>query len=954
MAVPLQPNSQAMKLKTTAALALLITHLGWGQAETLYTPKQGERLSELLMRQQLLPGTARNAQGQALQLEGMVLQRAALRGKQELQKTQLITQLAVMGPSKVPAYLQPLVDGLPVTGRQLLPSQDGHVLAGKINLDPILQNNDQLVIQPLGNTIAVLGTKGQCIAEFKPEVSVLAYLEQCFPKSSWYQFGEGFDQAWLVQPSGEVTQLNVGLWNQTEQTLPQPGAWVWAPARNSGWAEQESLRLVQFLQTQGAYKQPADTTVQAAVVKAPAADAVAANNTPFDYTVRPTRSDWGTVGLLQMPSARMAEEGTISITASRVEPYSRYSFIYQPFEWLEAGFRYSIITNRRFGLDAFSGDRKYQDKSVDLKVRLLDETAYVPEVAMGLRDIGGTGLFSSEYFVANKRAGKFDFTLGLGFGNMATGGGISNPFSFISEEFDRRPQVNFGAGGEANSETYFRGEAALFGGVEWQTPWQDLILKVEVDGNDYSNEPLNNPQVQSSNINYGAVYRINDYIDFSVSVQRGNTMGFALSFKENVSKYAVPKLTDPKPVVVTQGPRPTSTDWEKTVKLVEQQTTWNVESVQQRGSEVQLTVKNADVTYPAKAVDKATAALHENVAESINWFSFNYKNRGAEVAQHVVNRKQWAADKTELPVEQTNSNPVAAVEPNSYAYRPVHTDYDPWYNGGVGLGYEQTFGGANGYLFQFTGYARGEIEFTDSTWVTGRIDHVLGGTFDKFTQRGTSRLPQVRTNFREYSTASDTKLSNLQLNHVGQLSQNHFYSLYGGYLESMFGGVGGEYLYRPMNSRWALGVDVNKVKQRAFEQDLDFRDYTVNTGHITAYVDTGFEDILATVSVGQYLAGDKGVTVDLSRVFDNGVKIGAYATKTNVSAEDFGEGSFDKGIYLRVPFDALFTSTVPGDASFNWVQVTRDGGAKLRRALSLFEETSTRSPRTLQFKPATQ
>ena len=114
----------------------------------------------------------------------------------------------------------------------------------------------------------------------------------------------------------------------------------------------------------------------------------------------------------------------------------------------------------------------------------------------------------------------------------------------------------------------------------------------------------------------------------------------------------------------------------------------------------------------------------------------------------------------------------------------------------------------------------------------------------------------------------------------------------------------------------------------------------------------GFEDILATVSVGQYLAGDKGVTVDLSRVFDNGVRIGAYATKTNVSAEDFGEGSFDKGIYLRVPFDALFTSTVPGDASFNWVQVTRDGGAKLRRALSLFEETGVRSPRVFRFKAA--
>ncbi|MGV3468685.1 YjbH domain-containing protein [Limnobacter sp.] len=947
-----------MKLKTTAALALLIAQFGWAHAESIYTPKQGERLSELLMRQQLLPGSATNGEGQTLQLGSMLLKRAELYNKQALQKTQLITLLGMQPKGKVPAYLKPLVESLPATGRQLLPTQDGHEMAAKIHLDPVLQANDSVVLQPTPQHIALLGTGGQCVAEFKPQVSVIAYLQQCFPKRNWYQFGEGFDHAWLVQPTGEVHKLNVGLWNQTEQTLPQPGAWVWAPTRGSGWAEQESLQLVEFLQTQGAFKQANNATP---VVAAPSETITPASNTPFDYTVRPTRSDWGTVGLLQMPSARMAEEGTISITASRVEPYSRYSFIYQPFDWLEAGFRYSIITNQSFGSFEFSGDRKFQDKSVDVKLRLWQESAYLPQVAVGLRDIGGTGLFSSEYFVANKRAGQFDFTVGVGFGNMATGGGISNPFSFITDEFDTRPAPDVGVGGQANSSAYFRGQAALFGGVEWQTPWHDLILKLELDGNDYSGEPRNNPLPRSdSQINYGAVYRINDYIDFSVSVQRGNTMGFALSLKENVSKYAVPKITDPKPVVVTQGPRPASTNWEKTVKLVEEQTTWNVESVQQRGSEVQLTVKNADVTYPAKAVDKATAALHENVAEGINWFSFAYQNRGAEIAEHVVDRNKWAEDKTQLPVlkteqqneQQANGGSVAAVEPNGYPYKPLHTDYDPWYSGSVGLGYEQTFGGANGYLFQFTAVAKGEIEFTNSTWLTGRVDHVLGGTFDKFTQNSTSNLPPVRTDFREYSTASDTKLSNLQLNHVGQLSQNHFYSLYGGYLESMFGGVGGEYLYRPMNSRWALGVDANRVKQRAFEQDFDFRNYTVNTGHITAYVDTGFEDILATVSVGQYLAGDKGVTVDLSRVFDNGVKIGAYASKTNVSAEDFGEGSFDKGIYLRVPFDALFSSTVPGDASFNWVQVTRDGGAKLRRALSLFEETSVRSPRALRFMPA--
>eukprot|EP01036_Dinobryon_divergens_P003927 gene3927-5189_t len=218
-----------MKIKTTAALAFLIAQFGWAQAESIYTPKQGERLSELLMRQQLLPGSAVNGEGQTLQLSGMVLKRAALHNKQALQKTQLLTLLSVLQPGKVPDYLKPLVESMPITGRQLLPTQDGHEMAVKNHLDPVLQASDSLVLQPTPTHITLLSTGGQCVAAFKPQVSIPAYLEQCFPKSSWYKFGEGFDHAWLVQPTGQIVKLNVGLWNQTEQTLPQPGAWVWAP-----------------------------------------------------------------------------------------------------------------------------------------------------------------------------------------------------------------------------------------------------------------------------------------------------------------------------------------------------------------------------------------------------------------------------------------------------------------------------------------------------------------------------------------------------------------------------------------------------------------------------------------------------------------------------------------------------------------------------------------------------
>src|SRR3970040_807650 len=103
-------------------------------------------------------------------------------------------------------------------------------------------------------------------------------------------------------------------------------------------------------------------------------------------------------------------------------------------------------------------------------------------------------------------------------------------------------------------------------------------------------------------------------------------------------------------------------------------------------------------------------------------------------------------------------------------------------------------------------------------------------------------------------------MPNLQLTHVGRLGNNQYYSAYGGYLESMFAGAGGEWLYRPFGSRVAVGVDVNECRKRGFRKDFELRDYRVATGHATTYWDTGWNNVQATLSAGRYLAGDKGVT----------------------------------------------------------------------------------------------
>lgn len=907
----------------------------------------GERLSTYLRRNGLVPSVANS---NTAYLPGLVLQRQELLQAQTLAHTQLLTSLLTHQNSKPSAYTQ-LVQALKPTGRIVLLNTDADYLSLNPQLDPSLQATDQVLIAPQPTSVVTIGDNGPCEVAYQPGVEAPAYIQQCIKPSAWWQPHKAVDTVWLVQPTGQVHKLKTGLWNRQAQVVPMPGAWLLAPSPNgdlnAGDLNSEiAEQLAAFLATQGPAYMPAGPAAQVPAAHIPE-DQVAAQ--PLrDLPV--SASTWGWVGLMQTPTARMRPAGSASFTASRVEPYSRYSIMLQPFDWFEGGFRYTKITNRLFGPQAFSGDQKYLDKNIDAKLRLWKESAYIPEVALGLNDVGGTALFASEYLVASKRFGNFDTSLGLGWGYMGNTHDFANPLGVISSKFDNRPATNFGVGGKLAADTYFRGRASLFGGVQWHTPWNDLIVKLEYEGNNYQNEPLNNPQVQSSRFNYGMVYQYSDSINFHVGVERGNTLSVGISLFENLSTFNTPKVSDPKPLPVTTGPRPTNVDWKQTLQRMQQQTDWQVTEVAQRGSEVKLNVRNADAAYYSESLNRASEVLHQDLPINVKWFTLNYENNGVEVGQHVVDRDQFVSRRVEYGVNEPAKEHVA-IEGYSYPYQPVYEQALERFTNKTALGFRQVLGGADGFLYQFILANDSRINFTKNTWLEGRLAYRLIDNFEKFQQRGNSSLPQVRTNMREYAVTSDFTIPNFALKHMGKLADGHYYGVYGGLLEQMFAGVGGEYLYRPMNSRFAVGVDVNKVRQRTFEQDFELQKYEVNTGHITAYVDTGIQSILASVSVGQYLAGDKGVTVDVFREFNNGVRMGAFATRTNVSAEVFGEGSFDKGIYMTVPFSAFFTKTIPGDANFLWRPITRDGGAKLNRGFSLYSQTEVRNHKALSYKP---
>ena len=149
------------------------------------------------------------------------------------------------------------------------------------------------------------------------------------------------------------------------------------------------------------------------------------------------------------------------------------------------------------------------------------ESAYGPQIARVLRAIGGTGLFAGEYVGANRRWGGWDASLGLGWGYVGGRGNIAAPLSFLGDGFKQRTGNNNSSGGTTNDQSYFRGNAALFGGVQWSSPAGQWVFKAEVDGNDYRVEPLGTTQTQTSPLNLGVVYRYSPHVDMTAGWERG-------------------------------------------------------------------------------------------------------------------------------------------------------------------------------------------------------------------------------------------------------------------------------------------------------------------------------------------------------------------------------------------------------------------------------------------------
>lgn len=917
------------------------------------TINQPQRMSKWLIEQKQQQIT----DDYKLALEWQSSQEKANQAKQQQQLQQKLKQLAEKHQQIMP--LVQWISQLPATGRVNLSKQDARYLEVNPQFDPILQQGDSVQQHVRQHHVTVLFDNARtCKVQHQMGIHARAYVESCLMH---LQSKKTADDGYLISPDGSIEKITLSNWNAKTQTSPVPASWLWIPSQNNGWSKQLKQEVAKFLATQGVGLRALDKQNTSVIPLSSKIENQSARDLPT------SSSDWGVTGLLQTPTARMPKQGTASLNIAHVKPYTQYNIRLQPFNWLETAVRYTNIDGVSYG--RISPDQDYKDKSLDVKLRLLQERKWLPEIAIGWRDPAGTSLFGGEYVVANKRLGDFDFSLGMGWGYLGGRGDIDNPIEAISKRYKTRVANEIGQGGKLSPKSWFTGKSALFGGLQWHSPYQPLTLKVEYDGNDYKKDYANrNTQriKQEQPINVGLTWQ-HKGLELSAGVERGDTAMFALALNGNLSELGQIKRL-PKTENTQEQPKKTliipSTlgyqiplSWKKNepssqTKLLDalsQATGWKVYKITENNGQFTVFAEDTGGVFLHERLVKAGEILSKIVPQKTRLMQIELTRQGETINRFSITPETWQAQYQQLlPTSQRLEQPFTVkAERQNQIGNTVAEKTLPWGYLSIAPTFSQSLGGPNGYLFGLYATANANYRLWKGSWLNATGQVRLADNYDKFSYTADSKLQRVRTNVRDYMTNSRVLMPNLQWTQFKQLGSNLYGLVYAGYLEPMFAGVGGEFLYRPAQGNWAIGADINQVRQRDFKQDFALQDYDVTTGHLNLYWNMPIYDVTAKLSAGQYLAGDKGATLDLSRTFKNGVKMGAWATKTNVSAEQFGEGSMDKGVYVSIPFDALFRSWSSGYTSLVYQPLIRDGGAKLGRLYHLYDLTSNNSKQAL-------
>ena len=228
----------------------------------------------------------------------------------------------------------------------------------------------------------------------------------------------------------------------------------------------------------------------------------------------------------------------------------------------------------------------------------------------------------------------------------------------------------------------------------------------------------------------------------------------------------------------------------------------------------------------------------------------------------------------------------------------------------------------------------------DGLYLNAAAGLTLLETVSGVKQPSNSNLPHVRTDVAKYLGESRFALSRVLLNKYINPAERWYVRGSVGLYEDMFRGAGGQVLYLPKDSRWAVDLSVDALQQRGYKRLFDSLDYKT----VTAIASLHYKlprGVTVTARAGRFLARDEGVRVEFKRRFQSGIEVGAWYSRTN--GNDItppgrpGQPYHDRGIFLSVPFKSMLPMDSQGIAGFSISPWTRDVGQMVASPGDLYD-----------------
>jgi hypothetical protein len=636
-------------------------------------------------------------------------------------------------------------------------------------------------------------------------------------------------------------------------------------------------------------------------------------------------SNWGSTGLLEIPTARVIKEHSYRIGISQIKPYRYYYGAISPIKRLEIDARITEVLGVKIKDTKWQGYGNYKDKAFDFKYQIFTEGKYMPAIAIGIMDPHGTRIYPSQYVVVSKQIYPFDFTLGFGngrFGNRAL------------------PSKGEGIGLEilSNPEEWLR-DSQFFGGIQF-APSKKYVLMVEYSPIKYHKQ-IKDPAQQKYfldpvplNYNFGFRYRPTKWSEIDLSYQRGNEIGINLSMAFDIGKPLIPIYDPPYKELPSDRLYPTSDRITKALYFLG----FSEISVIIIENELWMWVQNERYYYNTRAIWVILENLIDIIPEDIEKIYIILKENGIPIIEFTTTK----ADIIDLYAGRLTINEfiylswINTALPEAPEIKVRHKNL---FRYGLKPSLETFLNDPSGF-FTYRFGIMGWISYhpwRGSSFITEIATYPLN-TISSVNEP--LSIP-VRTDIVFYKKEK-VNLERLMFDQIKRLTPTLYARVSAGLLEVQYAGFDAEIAKPVFNGRILFGLSGSAVKKRHSDNPFKLKTNEVKDIYTTAFINTRInipeKEFSIDLKAGRFLAGDNGIRFTISK-FINGVIIWAWysVTDTSVFKDNINRGYHDKGIGVSIPI-RLFKGTDSRSVySYTLSPWTRDTGQDIEHFNTLFD-----------------